>query len=458
VKIPKQISIKKTVVIILISVLITTIGSYYAFATTSTSTFTISPGIYPGAPSYTIWKEGNYYFAKNSNGKIEFSGTDASQVIQSAINVLTSGKIFIKRGVYDITSGLLITDKNIILQGEGWGKYPFKEEGTVLYKKFNGDLITINYTSDYDGTFVIRDMALVSDKDTYTGSGIVVENAAGGWLLENLRIRDFDGPCIKVTNCGKHTLRKIFASQTNEDVIYYYNVGDFQWYDVEADWGEAEGHAGAYLADCSGEIIGGHFEGYYGIQVVSGHITIIGAEISNAKKTGLVLSSVTSAIIKGCRLSNNNEGDYSDGYGILVYASSNVIICGNRIYDVRSPHRMRYAIYESGAEEQTGNKYICNWLSGWVAKPINKVWSDTEIRNNAGYKTENSGTATIPSGQTSVTVNHGLAGAPTIVTVTPSADIGDVWVDSVTSTSFTIHCETAPSSDVTVYWYAEYKP
>jgi len=75
-----------------------------------------------------------------------------------------------------------------------------------------------------------------------------------------------------------------------------------------------------------------------------------------------------------------------------------------------------------------------------------------------GKRYINSGSATITSGSTSVTVNHGLAGTPTLVTVTPSADIGDVWVDSITSTQFTIHCDSAPSSDTTVYWYAEYKP
>jgi len=65
------------------------------------------------------------------------------------------------------------------------------------------------------------------------------------------------------------------------------------------------------------------------------------------------------------------------------------------------------------------------------------------------------GTATIPAGSTSVTVNHGLAAAPKKVLVTPAGNLGAVWVSSITSTSFTINCSTAPTADTTVYWYAE---
>ena len=119
-KVPRQISLKKTATIILVSVLLTVIISYYAFAATPTSTFTISPGIYPGAPSYTIWKEGNYYFAKNSNGKIEFSSTNASYVIQQAINnAPNGGKIFIRNvGDYVITQTIIIAEKRVILESD----------------------------------------------------------------------------------------------------------------------------------------------------------------------------------------------------------------------------------------------------------------------------------------------------------------------------------------------------
>jgi hypothetical protein len=80
---------------------------------------------------------------------------------------------------------------------------------------------------------------------------------------------------------------------------------------------------------------------------------------------------------------------------------------------------------------------------------------DYVIKFNSGYVTENSGTAVIPAGQTSVTVNHGLATTPSKVIVTPRGNIGAVWVSARDATSFTVNCSTAPSADTIIDWYAE---
>jgi len=90
----------------------------------------IPRGVREETASYIIFKEGTTYYAKNGEtGQIEFSGTDASTVIQSAINaLLDEGRIVIKRGVYEI--GSEISGKsNIVIVGEGksWGG-----KGTIL--------------------------------------------------------------------------------------------------------------------------------------------------------------------------------------------------------------------------------------------------------------------------------------------------------------------------------------
>jgi len=73
-----------------------------------------------------------------------------------------------------------------------------------------------------------------------------------------------------------------------------------------------------------------------------------------------------------------------------------------------------------------------------------------------GYVTKNRGTATIPAGNTSVTVNHGLAKAPSKVLVTPIGDPGTRWwVDNITDTSFDIFISVAQSVDVKFMWQAE---
>jgi len=78
------------------------------------------------------------------------------------------------------------------------------------------------------------------------------------------------------------------------------------------------------------------------------------------------------------------------------------------------------------------------------------------FRRNTGYPTEASGTATIASGSTSVTVNHGLVCTPSKVLITPLAQpSGNLWVSNITSTSFTINISTAPSANLPVAWLAE---
>jgi len=78
------------------------------------------------------------------------------------------------------------------------------------------------------------------------------------------------------------------------------------------------------------------------------------------------------------------------------------------------------------------------------------------FRRNAGYPTEASGTATISSGSTSVTVNHGLVCTPSKVLITPLAQpSGNLWVSNITSTSFTINISSAPSANLSVAWSAE---
>jgi len=50
------------------------------------SNFTISSGVYPGAPTYTIWTNGTYCYAKDAYGSIDYQGVNAGTVIQNAFN------------------------------------------------------------------------------------------------------------------------------------------------------------------------------------------------------------------------------------------------------------------------------------------------------------------------------------------------------------------------------------
>jgi hypothetical protein len=100
--------------------------------------------------SYIIFKDADgYYKAKNGlTGAIDFSGADAATVIQQAINSLTTGKIFLKNGTYNLATSLVVK-KNIVIEGES-------ELGTLL--NYAGSDVAVKGTDlDY---FVLKNLAI----------------------------------------------------------------------------------------------------------------------------------------------------------------------------------------------------------------------------------------------------------------------------------------------------------
>lgn len=73
-----------------------------------------------------------------------------------------------------------------------------------------------------------------------------------------------------------------------------------------------------------------------------------------------------------------------------------------------------------------------------------------------GPRLESSGQATVPSGSTSVVVDHGLADTPARVLLTARAwgDAAKAWVSDLTSTQFTINVDADPGADIDFDWRA----
>jgi parallel beta-helix repeat protein len=117
-KVEKQVSLKWAIALVLIACLVSSSIVYYAIAVSPSSAFTISGGVYPGAPSYTIWREGSYYFAKDANGEIDYSGTTAATVIQNAFNQ-NGSSYFFKAGTYELAGNTVVANAPVRIEGEG---------------------------------------------------------------------------------------------------------------------------------------------------------------------------------------------------------------------------------------------------------------------------------------------------------------------------------------------------
>jgi Right handed beta helix region len=79
------------------------------------------------------------------------------------------------------------------------------------------------------------------------------------------------------------------------------------------------------------------------------------------------------------------------------------------------------------------------------------------VNSVQAYVTENYGTATITSGNTSIAVTHGLGITPNIgqIQVTPQASLGSAskfWISSVGATTFTINVDSNPGANVAFSW------
>lgn len=94
------------------------------------STLGWAPGIYPGAPSFTVWREGSNYFAKDSNGELKYPSSNATYTIQSCINV--GNIVLIKYGVYQLDSSILIAYNYVKLIGESMPTFMATASITML--------------------------------------------------------------------------------------------------------------------------------------------------------------------------------------------------------------------------------------------------------------------------------------------------------------------------------------
>lgn len=100
---------------------------------------------------------------------------------------------------------------------------------------------------------------------------------------------------------------------------------------------------------------------------------------------------------------------------------------------------------------------------------VSGVPAGVRIRNNTGFNSVSSaaawvgeahGSASITSGNTSVTVTHGLSITPTLdqIMVCPQSSLGSAatfWISSATSTTFTINVNANPGATVTFSWRAD---
>jgi len=441
-KIPKTVKLKTYLATVMFLVVLLIAGVSYV-SSNGTVTVTVTPNSLQETASYVIWKEGSTYYAKNgTTGEIEFSGTSTSEVILNVIAKEGNSKysIFFKNGVYYLDTMITISGSaEVTIQGESNNvvtgtvfrntdlsqMFNFSSTGTIYLSNFaihgNDKNTTCIGITGQPGLYHFNRLQIIG----FGASGVGIDTGTKAWALEDSYFEDvkisyggigikFYKPTHTLVSCYFHYLKVGLALYGNTQIEMYGGVFSHNDYDISFE----TPNTGVDIYHDTIQFNGVWFEeSTYGI---------IKIPYGNATVSNLIFDS--------CRFHTACSSV------LLNFTMPNsYITLRNNYVSADSQNRTIIRITTTHIES-----YHNTYSSGYTNYP----W----------YLTENSGTAIITSGSTSVTVDHGLAGTPTIVTVTPSADLGDVWVDTLTSTQFTIHCDSAPSSNTTVYWYAEYKP
>lgn len=389
-------------------------------------------------------------------------GTADEVEIQAAIDAVPSGrgKVVLTEGKFYIASTIQIgsDQHDITIEGSGWG--------TELHLAANTTMLQVGDASADLYGFRLTNMLLDGEKATYTtttNDGIEVARVQRA-RFDNLWVKNFKGDGFSI-------------GQT----VSAYNY--ILW--ITHCWIQGCGNDGINASYLEGARIthnsiqtpsrnGITMDGHCGYNDISSN------EIENIGEDGIYLNWVDVIRIENNQISNVQQYGIDNNESVILAIGNQIADCGRKTDNTYSCVRLNTANANQGHSLIQGNiihqpnegnsaKYCVENLAGSSIIKDNKL-SDAKtaqivdggtavISGNIGYVTENSGTATLVNGQTSIVVNHGLDVTPAAgdIMVTPIKNWGNMtefWIDTYTATQFTIHADQKPGEDVDFAWKA----
>jgi parallel beta-helix repeat protein len=425
--------------------------------------------------SYIIWKDGSTYYAKNGHtGQIDYSGSDASTVIQTTINALTSGgEIFIKSGEYQAQLNL-VDKQNIIIRGEG-GDYE-QSRGTIIKApdNLNDHLVKIDGTNMYGFRvdIIIKDLTLVGNSAHQTSGNLIDINHAYGVKIINCQFRDAKDYAIRggATNSAEQiTIDSCFIGSGG---IYLASGSGWYIHDNEIAVGSTKNGITVYSSSSQVNTIEGNTiylckKGIFVYNEVK-YLSILDNKIWENSQSGIDIDAGCSKIIvsKNHILSNDKGNTGWAGLNIrndVGVGCINITVEDNVFDDYQGVPTQTYHIKLENDADYISIKD--NIFGTYQTGVMSLVGTHNIVNFNLGFVTENSGTFSIALHSKTATVTHGLSYTPT------ASDIGITWttvggllnctswsVTGITSTQFTVNLYDAngaakgPSGTVTGSW------
>lgn len=433
----RKLDYRLVVGLLLVSVIATS-AIWYVLAATPSSTIWISPGVYPGAPSYTVWKEGSNYFAKDANGEIEFSSTNASEVINdSVVGIDSAGGKIMLIGTISLSSSIVtpfaVGSKDLIFEGEGLGRTRLQWAGAV-----DGYIFDFRNTV---GRHIIRNMwlhgASISGVTGILFGGVAhpvswnhkIENVRFSHLATGLDMGSQGGQCEDVDFIGLMMVDISEACFKFKGMANTIIGGAFG--------GTTSMIAMQYLETTTSTDLTVHGGGFGTAQE---HIRLVSTNA--ADKFLSFFGTYFELSVDGLITSNS-----SDTTGTERLAFYNCELHTSSVSNIINTINFSNVALEVIGGQCGGDSNVLTFGSGgW--RQLNLINSPFDI------KTSNSGNRTIATGGT---VTHGLGITPTSITVT-AAESGptDIYLSAIGDTTFAINFGAGGTKNF--YWSAEYKP
>lgn len=270
------------------------LGIFIGYAATPTIQMHLTGGPYPGAPTYSITREGSNYFAKDKYGAIGYSGTNASDVIipTMANNSMT----FLSPGTYYLTHTLTATKLyNYTLRGSG--------TSSILKMTTNKTVIAINGTSGNHLQYITLESFFI---EGYHPSAYATDKSnIQFYYVDRSNIQDITmysgcGNGIKLDHSNTVQITNVKTTDLMGNGIWMLSCADNTVSNAKI-WG------------CFG----------YGLFLQStGGVTIDGSEFDTSVRHNVVLYDATHCTITGCNIYDFDYLDQQTWNGISMAGSS----------------------------------------------------------------------------------------------------------------------------------------
>jgi len=402
--------------------------------------------------SYIVFKDGSTIKARNGKtGQVEFSGTDAATVIQSAIDAMTSGGLLcIADGSYtgsfpvELGSNIHVRGMGYATQIDSGASNAFNITGTAGTRKQKVTIEAVNFVggarainASYVNQFVVKrcifggvtegihfeyvhqfliDGNLCSGTGSYGiyASGGAVSDIADGVLRSNwiFSTATNDGIYIKYGD-AVHLIANTCNNNAGRGIYLDYCVNST----LEGDVADGNGDRGIHCLSCDRlNIIGvycGINHGEHGLTIADCEgVTVLGGSAVANDYIGLIVYGGNDITIEGFKALNNNfkNSDASYRYnGIYLDGNcDNVQLIGcisKNLASVSATQNQRYGIYnQNGTNVKVTNCILDGNVTG-------AVYGTMMIRQCIGYVTGNSGSSTGTGAQQ--TIAHGCDFTPT---------------------------------------------